>query len=178
MILKLLWKIKISSMINLLKEALFSFFFSPICPCCKELNDSHYYFCSSCLGFVELSTNKRVSKEGRYMEVFCFENKEPMRSFYQSLLLDKHPKKIETALSFILLQMESHKIVVESLGCFSKRNSAIYKLSKQLSERLKLPLKRSKAACQYKKILIIDNPNERVQIERAKQIVYLSFLSS
>lgn len=146
-------------MIDQIKQALFSFFFSPVCPCCKELNSSNQYFCSLCLQLVELSIEKKESLDRKFIEIFCFENMNPMRSFYQRLLKEKHPKKIEIAISFFLVQIANHNIEVDKILCLHKRGSLFYILSKILSKRLHVPLEKDIRQCDLKKILFLGDHN-------------------
>lgn len=141
-------------MISTLKQALFSLFFPPVCPFCKETKKSTNYFCFSCMQTIELSLEKKQTENS--IQIYCFEDIEPMRSFFSSLTKEKHPKKIELAVSFFLLQLHQHKIEdIELIYCPHKRSSVYYTLSKNLSKKLQLPLVKTLDSCKDKSTLLL-----------------------
>lgn len=141
-------------MLSTIKQSLFSFFFPPICPFCKEIKTRNNYFCFSCMQSIELSLEK--NKNENSVEIFCFENTGPMESFFSSLSKELHPKKIELAVSFFLLQLHQHKIEdIEIIYSPYKRNNVYSALSKNLAKKLQIPISKSFTDCQKKNTLVL-----------------------
>jgi len=103
---------------------------------------------------IQLSLEKK--KRENSLEIFCFENIEPMNEFFSSLSKEQHPKKIELAASFFLLQLHQHKIEdIEVIYSPHKKGNVYWTLSKNLAKKLQLPLAKTLDMCKDKNTLIL-----------------------